>query len=118
MLTLFCTICSTDYKGRPNHTLQILGHGSYDELKLLMENDIAKWQAEDRKADKEEIDEDDEEELPDYGPDGWSIDGVRWEMDIGPPTPARTVQREFTYDNEDVTSSIVYHIMNNTVDGN
>ena len=105
-LQLIKTICSTDWKGRPDHTIKFMGIGSRDELQTLADDDIAKWQAIDLASD-EQIAEEDEEEPPTE----WETNH-RWEMKLEEPASERKEYRQFAErDDNGNTSSTTYHLL-------
>jgi len=111
MLTLFKTLCATDWKHRPHHELIILGTGTKEELLKLQDEDVKRWQATDIVIDKEHAAELEESDISKYVPETWERIGghfevQRWEMDRKDPQECR----KFTGFCEGDSWSIVYHI--------
>lgn len=85
MLTLFRTTATHDWKGRPSHTLTMLGTGTREELLALQDKDVEAWQADDIENDKQmAIDDAKEAGEPEPRPvqPGWYRSDERWEMDL------------------------------------
>lgn len=109
MLHLFRTICTTDWKGRPDHKLLCLGNGTRDVLIELMNKDVAEWQAEEINDDNEMRKDEGLEPITE-----WKND-ERWEMDRSMPAIETDGYpqslREFAYKYDGDYESIVYHIL-------
>jgi len=122
MPLLFRTICSTDWKGRPSHSLQYLGRGTEMQLEHLINEDVRATMAGDLAAD--ECNE--REERGEALEEGWDIQraaellqsGVdlkelwenseRFEMQFDEPR----IGREFVLvrDGDGYRSTMVYHV--------
>lgn len=107
-MILYKTTCSTDWKGRPHHSIKVLGASDDRNWLLQLQNaDVAKWQ-------KGDIDDDNENADADEGSvhtplTTWEIEGERWEMQAENPKELGP-QRVFAGKIESDTWSIVYHI--------
>ncbi len=122
-MLLIRTVCNTDWKGRPDHGVMILGKGTIEELVRLREADVLdliieelvednRIDLEESEADEETIDKSCEEykaQLLNLGEEklkaAWEKDGERWEMER---SDKLTAQREFAWSNDGNFSSIVY----------
>lgn len=81
-MQLWRTTCNTDWKGRPLHSLKLVGESdSRDWLIELMNQDIAQWQAVDVASDQAEWDEDDDMKTYCPRPTQWENDD-RCEMEL------------------------------------
>ena len=104
-MRLFCTICSTDWKGRPTHNLELLSTSDdRDYLVGHMDEDVLRWQKIDLDSDNEIAKEDEEPTREEWaGPD------KQWEMS----QPLRSLDgRSFVIKGSDGDlTTVVYHIL-------
>ena len=101
-MQLWRTDCSTDWKGRPWHSMKLIAQSDHrDRLLEAMDADVLEWQAAEI-ADYNESLEDGEEPRTKWE-DGYD----RFEMDRKDPTELR----KFSETNEGDCSTTVYHIL-------
>lgn len=125
-MRLIKVMCSTDWKGRPSHSLYEWPPMDRDVLEALMRDDIRRWQAEDVVHDEEsECELENGVEIPAAGienrvrelildpqlPVLWKQDSARWEMNLDEPRGSANPVRIFAMYIEGGTSSISYHIV-------
>lgn len=121
MPLLFRTVCSTDWKARPSHSLVYLGRGTEMQLEHLINEDVRRTMAEDLAADEYNERSEQGEELA----DGWDAlraeqllqsdvdlkelweNNCRYEMQHDEPR----IGREFVLLHDDgYRSTMVYHV--------
>ena len=122
MPLLFRTVCSTDWKARPSHSLVFLGRGTEMQLEHLINEDVRRTMAEDLAADEYN----ERSERGDEPEDGWDAlraeqllqsgvdlkalweNGERREMQYDEPR----IGREFvlTCDDDGYRATMVYHV--------
>lgn len=126
-MQLFKTLCATDWKGRPEHTLTLVASAEGEHAPtargLLLEfmgRDVEEWQERDRVADRQNAEADAAtDELPAYSEDGWGIYQERWEMNLErdfavsketKPYVGESL-RQFVWTHNGEFQTLVYHIM-------
>lgn len=103
MLSLFRTVCSTDWKGRPSHSLLLLlASDNRDLLIAKQDEDVEEWQREELEALAQMA-----EEEGTAAPTEWALANVRWEMDRLNEKSLRSFVEK---DTEGGIFTTVYHI--------
>jgi len=109
MATLYKTTAGHDWKGRPDHKLEILGTGTQEELLALQAADIERWQANDIAAENEQI------AIENEGEDSIKVPPItEWDETgaVAMDEPREDGGREFFHLSGDGDYwSIVYHIV-------
>jgi len=108
-MQLWRTVCSTDWKGRPDHSLMLIAESDKTDRLIERQNeDVAEWQAQDIRNHNENL-EDGEEKTTE-----WTIKPVettharcRWEMD----SVNNGRLREFVEGSEGYWTTTVYHLV-------
>jgi hypothetical protein len=113
-MQLWRTVCSTDWKGRPHHSLTLIAESDKTDRLIERQNeDVAEWQALDIRNHNENL-EDGEEKTTE-----WAIERYRWEMDLDAKLSSRSsaasfwssALREFVEGSEGHWTTTVYHLV-------
>ena len=104
-MQLWRTVCSTDWKGRPHHSLTHIAESDKTDRLIERQNeDVAEWQAQDIQNHNKNLDGGEEKTTE------WAIERHRWEMDLDAKL-SRPALREFVEGSEGHWTTTVYHLV-------
>jgi hypothetical protein len=102
--TLYRTVCSTDWKGRPHHSIELLAVSDDPTwLVNVQDQDVVEWQEEDVALYNEAYGEEDEPRT------AWEIKNQCFEME----GRGKNGERSFVQKDEGDICTTVYHIKEN-----